>query len=100
MQVLHNFLQQLLITMSNHTVYRLHYKIFRQLLHQVRHEMNLTQDELAKLLGKPQSYVSRYETGEKRLDIIEFKIICSALGISDIDFLKRLDRKISNSQLD
>lgn len=33
------------------------------------------------MLGKPQSFVSKYETGERRLDVIEFAELCSALGV-------------------
>ena len=44
-----------------------------------RQEAGLTQQQLADTLGKPQSYVSKYERGERRLDVIEFLEISSAL---------------------
>ena len=41
---------------------------------QARKEAGLTQMEVAQALGKPQSFVSRSETGERRIDIIELKV--------------------------
>lgn len=41
----------------------------------------MTQTALAQMLGKPQSYVSKYESGERRLDVVEFVDICKALDI-------------------
>ncbi len=55
----------------------------RELLKELRKdEANLTQVELSNALGKPQSYVSKYETGERKLDYVEINDICKALGIS------------------
>lgn len=47
-----------------------------------RKDQGLSQDALAKLLGRHQQFVSRYETGERRLDVIEFVDIARALGVS------------------
>lgn len=41
---------------------------------------SLTQDEAAKLLGKPQSYVSKCEQGERRIDVIELKAFARIYG--------------------
>ncbi|MDT9136299.1 helix-turn-helix transcriptional regulator, partial [Escherichia coli] len=46
-----------------------------------RHESNLTQIDLAKKLRRPQSFVSKYERGERRLDVIEFIEVAEALRI-------------------
>ena len=40
----------------------------------------LRQVDLAKRLGKPQSFVSKMETGERRLDVIEFLVVARAMG--------------------
>lgn len=45
-------------------------------LREARDSANLTQTQLSELLEKPQSYVSKYERGERRLDVIEFLEIC------------------------
>lgn len=51
-------------------------------LQTVRREANLTQVELARRVGKPQSYVSKIEIGERNLPISEFFTYANALGIS------------------
>jgi len=55
------------------TIYEKEYREFLGLLKRARKEAGLTQEEVAKKLKKPQSYVSKIESGERRLDVIEFK---------------------------
>ena len=57
------------------------YKRFAKLLAQVRNERGVSQYELARRLGVDQSYVSKYESARRRLDVIEFLRITTALGI-------------------
>ena len=59
------------------------------LLRQIRVDAKLTQLQVAERLGHAQSYVSKYETGEQRLDLIELDAICSAVGIPLIKFIER-----------
>lgn len=56
-------------------------KALQTVLKQTRLDAGLTQQELAALLTKPQSYVSKYESGERRLDFIEVLDICDALEV-------------------
>ena len=51
------------------------------LLRDARQQKSLTQVEVASRLGRPQSFVSKYETGERRLDVIELGEVCGALGL-------------------
>jgi transcriptional regulator with XRE-family HTH domain len=67
-------------------------EVLHKLLCAIRNESGLRQIDLAQLLGKPQSFVSKYESGERRLDLIEIDQICSGLGIPLTDFVKRLER--------
>jgi transcriptional regulator with XRE-family HTH domain len=53
---------------------------FIQFLVTARKAANVTQVELAARLGRPQSFVSKYERGERRLDVVEFCQIAEALG--------------------
>ena len=59
------------------------------LLRQVRLDANLTQLQLADKIRQTQSYVSKYESGEQRLDLIELETVCKAVGISLTDFVER-----------
>jgi transcriptional regulator with XRE-family HTH domain len=69
--------------------------LFRVLLRNLRETRNLTQAEVARRLGSPQSYVSKYETGERRLDFVETVFVCEALGISIEDFVKAFSAKLA-----
>jgi transcriptional regulator with XRE-family HTH domain len=55
------------------------YARFRELIVQSRKDAGITQVELSESLGRPQSFVSKYEGGERRLDVIEFIQVCDAL---------------------
>lgn len=75
--------------------------IHSHLYHQVigrlrgkREKMGITQVQLAELLKVNQTYVSRIETCERRLDILELMNICEALDLSFIDFVREIDEDI------
>lgn len=70
------------------------YALFRALLVSERERRGLTQVEVATLLGRPQSYVSKYERGERRLDIIEFFDVARALGVESATLFRQLAGKI------
>ena len=44
------------------------------------------------LLDEHQSFVSTYESGERRLDLMELKQVCKALGVSILDFVERFEK--------
>ena len=52
------------------------------LLRQLRRDAGLTQVEVARRLDVAQSFVSKYESGERRLDVIELRHVAQALGIT------------------
>ncbi|MGI8469092.1 MAG: helix-turn-helix domain-containing protein [Pyrinomonadaceae bacterium] len=56
------------------------YAKFRELLIAIRSNASLTQTQLAERLGKPQSFVSKYESGERRLDFIEVLELAECLN--------------------
>lgn len=62
-----------------------------RLLRTVRTEAGLRQIDLAEKLDEPQSYVSKYESGEQRLDLLELKAICDVLSIGLTEFVERFE---------
>ncbi|HAM44821.1 MAG TPA: transcriptional regulator [Propionibacteriaceae bacterium] len=68
----------------------------RALLRNIRLEATLRQVDLAARLGQPQSFVSKYESGERNLDIIELYDICEALGINLTQFIQRWVNSLSS----
>lgn len=70
---------------------------FLVLLREIRQEAGLRQRDLAERIGLPQSFVSKCESGERRLDIVELRALCAALGVSLSDFVDRLEKKIAAS---
>jgi transcriptional regulator with XRE-family HTH domain len=64
------------------------------LLREMRIEAGLTQVDLAARIEKDQAYVSRYESGQRRLDVLEVREICQAIGISLEEFVKRLEKAL------
>ena len=69
------------------------YKRFRDLLVEARKEANLTQAQISSRLKRPQSFVSKYERGERRLDVVEFREVAQAIGIDPVSFLRRFYRE-------
>lgn len=68
-------------------------------LEKARREAGLTQAEVARRLGKAQSFVSRYETGERRLDVLEFLSVAQALQMKAPEFLRRFERRLQREAL-
>jgi transcriptional regulator with XRE-family HTH domain len=63
---------------------------FRELMTGARKAAGLTQQELATKLGKPQSFVAKYEAGERRIDVVEFIAICREISVDSVGILKKL----------
>lgn len=74
------------------SVFTEQYTRFRRLLIEIRHANQLTQVQVAERLQKPQSFVSKYERGERRLDVVEFLEVAKALEVSPSELLKKLER--------
>jgi transcriptional regulator with XRE-family HTH domain len=63
-----------------------------KLLIETREKRGLTQIDVSKKLGRPQSFVSKYENGERRLDVLEFLEVADALGVEPSRFINLLRR--------
>jgi transcriptional regulator with XRE-family HTH domain len=66
-------------------------KVFLRLLRRVRIEAKLTQAQLAKILGVTQARISKYEQGERRIDMLELKTICDAVRLPISEFARRFE---------
>lgn len=67
------------------------YQRLCHLLWQLRNEAKLTQVQVAERLQCPQSYVSKYESGDRRLDVIELRHVADALQVPPGALLERFD---------
>lgn len=79
----------------------IHNKAYQQLLSLLRSkrlDKGITQEELASRLGVGQGIVSKIETHERRLDLIELREICLALGISFPEFVKEFDNNLTKEE--
>lgn len=79
------------------SVYRDENLIFLKLLKQCRVESGLTQDDFAKALARPQSFVSDVERGLRRLDLIQLRDICQVLGVSLSSFVQRFEDELAGN---
>jgi transcriptional regulator with XRE-family HTH domain len=66
-------------------------QVLTSLLRRVRKELGLRQVDLARRLAEPQSFVSKYESGERRLDLLELEQVCQAMGLSLSEFIRRYE---------
>jgi transcriptional regulator with XRE-family HTH domain len=57
------------------------------LLRDARQQAGLRQDQVAAALGRPQSFVAKYEGAERRLDLVELREICDVLGVSLLELV-------------
>ena len=80
------------------SLHTLQQKKLQKLLREIRAESRLSQTDLAGRLGKPQSFVSKYETGERLLDIIELRQVCFAIGLSLQNFIRQLENVINETE--
>ena len=69
------------------------HEYFRKILVEARRDAGLTQVALAKKLGRPQSFVSKFERGERRLDVIEFVEVARALSLNAARIVSELERR-------
>lgn len=66
------------------------YDVFLEVLTAARTAQGLTQSIVARRLKKPQSFVSKYESGERRLDVVEFFAVCKALDKDPTALLREM----------
>jgi ribosome-binding protein aMBF1 (putative translation factor) len=76
------------------SIYSKKYRLLLRRLREARKRSGLTQVMLAKQLGQSQSFVSKCERGERRIDLMEAREFCRALNVSFIKFVRELDQEL------
>jgi transcriptional regulator with XRE-family HTH domain len=75
-----------------------HYLVVAAALAAARQRANLTQVELARRLGKPQSVVSAIEAGKRRVDLVEFLLIARTLGADPVEIFVAIARLVAGGE--
>lgn len=70
------------------------YRMLIGLVREEREKQQITQEHLASMLGVQQAVVSKIENCERRIDLLELRQICQALGISLIDIINKFEERI------
>jgi len=68
------------------------------MLKETREGLDLSQDELGKKLGRHQPFIARIESGQRRLDVVEFIQMMRIMGVDSVSFLKKLEAKIQQPE--
>jgi len=71
------------------------YSLLRKELISAREARGLTQADLARAIGRSQSFVSKYEVGERRLDVLDFVLVCRQLGVEAGNLLRSIQKQIA-----
>jgi transcriptional regulator with XRE-family HTH domain len=73
-------------------------KLLPAILTSLRTDLGLRQVDLAQKLRRPQSFVSKYESGERRLDLLEINEICIALHVSLSEVVARVEQELNEAK--
>ncbi len=74
------------------------HKILLEQLYRLRIASGLRQQDLADLINVPQSFISKIESGERRIDMIELRMLCKQLDTDIIEFMKEFERRLDEGK--
>ncbi|WP_122755346.1 helix-turn-helix domain-containing protein [Pseudomonas viridiflava] len=80
-------------------IYRREHVIFLEVLKRMRVESGMTQAQCSAALGRPQSFMSDVERGVRRLDTVQLRDLCHALGFDLIGFIKSFEHALSHENI-
>lgn len=72
-------------------------RILLEMLYQLRVSVGLRQSDLARMLKVPQSFVSKMESGERRIDLIELRSILLCFKTDLVEFVRELQKRVNES---
>ena len=77
------------------SIHTAEYAALLGLLRDARSSAGLTQHQLAARLGQSQSFVAKMEVGQRRLDLVQLRTVCRALGTTLPEFVARLEERLA-----
>ncbi|HQU44199.1 MAG TPA: helix-turn-helix transcriptional regulator [Pirellulales bacterium] len=77
------------------SIFTREYRVFLDVLRDCRRKAGLSQTALAERLGQSQSFVSKCERGETRVDVVQLRVFCRAFGISLPEFVDLYERHLA-----
>lgn len=80
------------------SIYDIEYKVLLKLIYTLRVGKGLRQADLADMLEEHQSFISKIENGERRVDLVELKRICEVMDVSLSDFIHEFEKQLNESQ--
>ncbi len=80
------------------SVFTREYQVLLQVLHAAREKAEVTQIELARRLGRSQSFVSKCERGERRLDVVQLRQICHTIGTTLPKVVNEFERRLATDR--
>lgn len=72
------------------SIYSNDYQLVIKALRDARIARGITQQEVASAFGRPQSFIAKVESGERRLDVVEFVCFCRAVNVDPVSILDKL----------
>jgi len=80
------------------SIHSAQYAVFLRLMREKRQRAGLTQAQLARKIRETQTFVSKCERGERRVDLIELRAFCKAYGMSLKQFVAALEREMGKAK--
>lgn len=80
------------------SVFTHEYRVFTRLLREMRQKAGLTQTALAEQVGQSQSYISKWERGDLRLDLVQLRELCQGMGVSLSAFVTEFESRVTKKR--